>query len=171
MSELRSLCANEKSIDVLEIIDIALDISKSSSDLKQVVDLYELKIKQLYHLQENLPIVEKLLKKMIQVAESTNYVEGLALSLQIKGYVEFIKGNREKSNTHINCAIELLKGLKQVDSYVYTICNYSFAVNKWLSCRDFNVADILEECVEYFYSNGFYHGLAMGLGVLSIIYQ
>jgi len=171
MSKLRSLCANEKSIDVMKIIDISLNMGESSSNPKQVVDLYELKIKQLYHLQENLPIVEKLLKNMIQVAENANYVEGLALSLQIKGYIEFIKGNREKSNTHINRAIELLKGVKQVDSYAHIICNYSFAVNKWLSCRDFTVADILEECVEYFYSNGFYHGLAMALGVLSIIYQ
>ncbi|MHA1344860.1 MAG: hypothetical protein ACTSO3_00505, partial [Candidatus Heimdallarchaeaceae archaeon] len=171
MSKLRSLCANEKSIDVMKIIDISLNMGESSSNPKQVVDLYELKIKQLYHLQENLPIVEKLLKNMIQVAENANYVEGLALSLQIKGYIEFIKGNREKSNTHINRAIELLKGVKQVDSYAHIICNYSFAVNKWLSCRDFTVADILEECVEYFYSNGFYHYLAMALGVLSIIYQ
>ncbi|MHA1345059.1 MAG: hypothetical protein ACTSVO_00560 [Candidatus Heimdallarchaeaceae archaeon] len=171
MSELRSLCANEKSPDVLEVLDMALDISKSSSNLKQIVDLYELKIKQLYHLQENLPIVEELLEKMIQVAESINYIEGLALSLQIKGYNEFLKGNREKSSTHINRAIELLKGIKQVDSYAYIICNYSFAVNKWLSTRDFNVASILEECVEYFYSNSYYHGLAVALGVLSIIYQ
>jgi len=130
MSELRSLCANEKSTDVQEILDMALDVSKTSSDPKQIVNLYELKIKQLYHFQENIPIVEELLKEMIQVAESIKYIEGLALSLQIKGYIEFLKGNKKKSDIYISRAIEFLKESKQVDLYAYTICNYSFAVNR-----------------------------------------
>lgn len=98
INELRILCANEKSKDVLELVDGVLEYSKSSSDLKLVVDLYELKIKQLYHFKENLPLVEELLEEMSQIATKINYIEGLALSFQIKGYIELLKGNRERSN-------------------------------------------------------------------------
>lgn len=171
INELRILCANEKSKDVLELVDGVLEYSKSSSDLKLVVDLYELKIKQLYHFKENLPLVEELLEEMSQIATKINYIEGLALSFQIKGYIELLKGNRERSNYEFSQAVELLRNSIQADSYAYNMCNYSYAVSKWLSCRDFSVVSILENSAEYFHLNYYYHGFAMALGILIIIYM
>ncbi len=48
IKELRVLCANEKSSDVLEIVNMALKHKQFSSKMKYQVDLYELKIKQLF---------------------------------------------------------------------------------------------------------------------------
>lgn len=171
LDELRVLCANEKSNDVLKILDDVLEISKSSSNLKFKVNLYELRIKQLCRFKENLQSVEEFLEEMTQTARSINYVEGLALSFQIRGYIQLLKGDRESSDIEINRAVELLNNSEQTDSYTYIMCNYSYAISRWLSSRDFNIANTLEECFEYFYLNNYYHGLAMSLGVLIIIYQ
>ena len=89
LDELRVLCANEKSNDVLKILDDVLEISKSSSNLKFKVNLYELRIKQLCRFKENLQSVEEFLEEMTQTARSINYVEGLALSFQIREFGSF----------------------------------------------------------------------------------
>lgn len=168
---LRALCANEKSEDVLEILDCVLKSCKSSSNTTLIVDLYELKIKQLYHFQENLPVVERLVEEMTQFAQGVNYLEGLALSFQIKGYLELLKGNRKASEIRINQAMEILWKLHDVDQYTFTICSYSYAVNTWLSQRNYNVTAILENCSNYFFENQFYRSFALCLLTLTIIYQ
>ncbi len=48
---------------------------------------------------------------------------------------------------------------------------YIYAVEKWLEHRELESAKILENCFNYFSTNGFYHGSAMSLGILAIIFQ
>ncbi len=169
--ELRILCANEKSEDVLNLINNTLKLYEDSYNDRLIVDLYELKIKQLYHVKENIYVVEKLIKEMSQKAQEIGYSGGLALSYQIRGYLEFLKGNRIGSKIEISRAIKILKESPQIDRYSQIICYYSFAVDSWLSKRDYNTSSILEECADYFYQNGFYRSFIQCLSLLILIYQ
>jgi len=155
LMNLRVLCANEKTEEILEILDNVLKLCRTSSNVKLIVDIYELKIKQLYHSLYNLPIVERLVQKMKQCALEINYTEGIALSFQIEGYLELIKGNRKESGYKIEQAMEILKRSKSSDHYVDNICSYSYAFNRWLIQRDFR----------------FHRSFAQCLSVLTIIYQ
>jgi hypothetical protein len=44
-------------------------------------------------------------------------------------------------------------------------------MENWLENRDFKSANLLEDCIDFFYLEGYYHGLIMSLGHLIIIYQ
>ena len=171
INSLRVICANEKTSELLVILNLAIEKSKKIGDKIGLVKLYELKIKQLYLYQENLMVVEELLSEMYEISRALNYKNGLALVFQIKGYIEFIKGNRKNSLEEVKKSRNLINESDENDIYVQNICNYSYAVSKWLVDRDTSSAEILRNCVEYFYSRGYHHSLAMSLGTLAIIYQ
>ncbi|NPD89159.1 MAG: hypothetical protein HGN29_10570 [Asgard group archaeon] len=168
---LRVICANRKTSELLSVLNSAMEKSKIINDKVGLIKLYELKIKQLYLFQENLITVNKLVSEMYEISEEINYKNGLALVFQIKGYIEFVNGNRKNSLEEVRKARILISESDEKDIYVQSICDYSFAVSKWLVERDINSAEILQRCVGYFYSKGFYHSLVMSLGTLVIIYQ
>ncbi|MHA1259230.1 MAG: hypothetical protein ACTSSG_08290 [Candidatus Heimdallarchaeaceae archaeon] len=169
--KLRVVCANNKSIQMLENLEVAIEKCKNIGNKKLFVDLLELEIKQLYQDYENLERVDQLLVEMEEIAHKINYKGGLALVAQIRGYVEFFRGNRKESSEEIKKAIEIIKTMKKQDPYVRNVCYYSYAISTWLEHREINSIKILEDCIDYFLFNGYYHSLGKGIGVLLIILQ
>ncbi len=130
-----------------------------------------MKIRQLYSSIAELPKILEFHSKMHLLCEELKYDAGLALVFQLAWHIEKLEGNINKSSENINRSIEIVKKSSFVDDYTKYFCFYSFAVENWLKNREFSSSEILEECVIYFYSNEFHHGLAMSLGILIIIYQ
>jgi len=168
---IRPICANEKSSRINLLIDYAIKRSESFSDKRILVKLYDLKIRQLYSSITKLSEILKLQSRMHLLCEELEYDAGLALVFQLAWHIEKLMGNMEKSSEKINRAIEIVENTPFIEDYTKYFCFYSFAIENWLKNREFSSSAILEECVNYFYSNGYYHGLAMSLGVLTIIYQ
>lgn len=121
---LRRKAVNEKSENILQSINLALNMFEEMGDLKTMVDLYELKIKQLYHSYENLSEVLNILEKMKKISVKINYKDSIVLSLQIEAYIEYFKGNRKKCNQLISKAFELLNSFPNLDQYSVHICKY-----------------------------------------------
>ena len=67
---LRIHCANYKSQHLIEHIEKAINLSHLLSDDLSLVNLYELKIKQLIHKNSNLTKVKEILHNMFLVAET-----------------------------------------------------------------------------------------------------
>jgi len=167
---LRIIASNKKSNEILKLIDMALKKSRSLNQDIAIINLLELKIKQRFHLGADIEELSANLQEMIELALKTDYDEGLALAYTTKWGIEKFQGNNKISRESLVKAKDAVSKVNSKD-YTYYVCTYSFAVQEWLVNRDNKVEEILEECCNYFYSRGFYHGLVMGLGILKIIYQ
>jgi tetratricopeptide (TPR) repeat protein len=171
IGELRKISANEKSREVLEIVNCFLKKAEDLDDTESIIFLLDLKVRQYYSSKKNIQIVDSLIEKIKEFSILVTSDEGICLAYQLKWHVEKLKGSKDKSSKIIESAIEILNQKKINDEYTYYGCKYSYALELWFENRDYKSASLLEECISYFYSNGYYHGLAMALGVLSIIYQ
>ncbi|MCE7743469.1 MAG: hypothetical protein GOP50_13545 [Candidatus Heimdallarchaeota archaeon] len=167
--KLRIIASNKKNADISKLIDRALAKSRNLNNNIAIINLLELKIKQNFHLDANIEELSINLDEMIELATKIDYVEGLALAYTTKWGIEKSQGNMKISTESLAKAIDNVSKLDSKD-YAYYICTYSFAIHEWLVNRDAGVEDRLEECCNYFYYRGFYHGLVMGLGILAIIY-
>jgi len=166
---LRVDCANNKRKKSVDLILEAIRFSEEIGDNISLVNLCELQIKQILHKCKNLPQVRNILKKMKLLAEEANYTDGLALYFQIKSHVEYIEGNIENSSKFIRKSVNLLEDYS--DPYVCNICNYSYAIEIWMTNHSIESVNILEKCAVYFYKEGFYRSLVQTFGMLGIIYS
>ena len=153
-----------------EIIEQAINKAKNIHDKKSLVKLLEIKSTQLEQSLENLDVIIDLTDEMKKISEEIGYYGGLALACNIDWYAEKIKGNKERSLQALEKSIKYIAQEESIGSYEYHVCNYSFAVEKWLSEHDTAVAAILEKCATYFFENGFNRSFIQSISMLVIIY-
>ncbi len=170
VNNLRRIAVNQKSENILKIAKKAFTKSMEIKDNKSAVRLYDIKIRLLYHKLTNLPIIEEMLSKMQKLSQNINFIEGIALVNQLMYHIEKLKGNNEASKQALEKAIKIVRTKDFQDEYTLFGCEYSYALDKWLEFHDFTVSYILEECLVYFYNNGFFRSLAHTIGVLGVIY-
>jgi len=171
IEKMRPICADRKSFQLIQLLNDAIKKSEDFEDRRILVKLYDLKIRQLYSSITELPMILDLHSKMQYLCEKLKYNAGLALVYQLSWHINKLKGNTIDATRDIKRAIEIVNTSSNLDRYAKYFCLYSFAIENWLSNKDSCSKTILEECVDYFYSNHFYHGLAMSLGILIVIYQ
>jgi len=169
--DLQLLASNERSHGVSELIDKTIEKCKFIDDRKALVHLYGYKIPIIYNFKEKLLLASKLVSEMLIISKEINYQDGIAWAHSYVWYIEKVKGNEKKSAKAMDKSLETLNQLTDCDRYIHHFILYSYAVEKWLEERDPKSADILEECAEYFFQNGFYRSLVQTLGILAIIYQ
>ncbi|MCE7742396.1 MAG: hypothetical protein GOP50_08035, partial [Candidatus Heimdallarchaeota archaeon] len=167
---LKVISSNHKDKLILEIIDKALQKSRMLNDVNSEIILLGLKIAQIYHFKENKQLCFDLLQKMKLCSEISNNMNGLAFSHMFEWLLERIAGNKERSSCAIQMAISILENNGEYDQYIINMCYYSYALELWLEHHDFSAISILEDCIKYFYTNGFYRSLAQSLSILSVIY-
>ncbi|NPD89386.1 MAG: hypothetical protein HGN29_11745 [Asgard group archaeon] len=170
ISQLRVICSNEKSINIENLIDQAIAKNKIYGNNKTLIDLFDLKIRQIYHFKDRIHEALEILSKMRSLSKISDYSTGLALSEQLSWHVEKLLGNKARSFESIKNAMKITES-SDVDEYAKNFCRYSYAVENWLRYRDYECANMLEESADFFYSEGFFHGLVGTLGILTIIYQ
>ncbi len=170
ISMLRVASANIKSEKLLELINRCLEFCSKNDYSVGIVNLFELKIKQLFHHQNQLNVIEKILNQMIQLSTKIDYTNGLALAYSTKWGVEKLKGNKEQSLIALESSMNILNKASKRDDYIYFICNYTFAFSKWTENHDITSSITFEECFEYFSKNGFYRSSVQTIGILGIIY-
>ncbi len=141
------------------------------NDKKSIIFLLDLKVRQYYNSKNKSGLVDSLLKKIEQLSLSESLDVGLCLYYQLKWLINRFKGRRKEGSKAIELAYKFLEQGSIDDKYTYYGCKYAYALELWLEYRNYDSASLIEECCEYFYSNCFYHGLVMGLGILMIIYQ
>ena len=155
---------------VLDTIDETVKKCEMLGDQKSLVKLYEIKISQIEHLNTNIVVVLDLLAKMKKISKDINYTSGLALAFNIEWYVEKYRGNKERSKKALENSMKYISQEANIEEYSYYICNYSFAVEKWLIENDAVGSTILEKCADYFFKNGFYRSFAQTIAILAIIF-
>ena len=167
---LRPIAANDKSIQTSSLIEEALEKSKIINDIKLTIFLYDLKIRQLYHLNNNLEQVCNLLCEMKFIAKKVNDESCNALIYQLTWHIEKFKGNNKKGSLAINKAIKLVKNSVVDDSYTFYFIKYSYAIEKWLNNHSSESSSILEDCLKYFYEKGYYRSFVQTIAILEIIF-
>ena len=171
LKNLRILSYNKKANNqVLKVLDKAILKAEETNSKKTLFNLYSLKIIQIHHLKSKIPEIVEIIDKMHILLENLDYDEGYALYYSHLWYIEKIQGNKEKASAYIDKSAEKLNVDNIEDKFVYYTCKYTYAVEKWFEKHDFESATILEECVEYFFKEGFYRSLAQSFAFLSIIY-
>jgi len=172
IEEFRVVASNHRNNQtIFAIIDRAIQKCKYLSDQKSLVKLYEIKISQIEHSHKNFQAVLELVSQMKKVSKKINYTGGLALAYNVEWYIEKYKGNKEKSKKALDYSMKCISQNVNVEEYDYYACNYSFAIESWLTKHDKTSSVILEKCADYFLQKGYYRSLALALGVLIIIYQ
>ncbi|MCE7737900.1 MAG: hypothetical protein KAU62_14255 [Candidatus Heimdallarchaeota archaeon] len=118
ISILRVASANIKSEKLLELINRCLELCSKHDYGIGIVNLFELKIKQLFHHQNQLNVIEKILNQMIQLSTKIDYTNGLALAYSTKWGVEKLKGNKEQSLIALESSMNILnKASKEMITY------------------------------------------------------
>lgn len=172
VNKLRKLSYNNRGNEsILVLILLAIEKGNELGDLISLVNLYSLKITHLQHQKHNLQEIIKISEYIRNLSEKMNYSEGLALYYAHRCYIEKLNGNKTQALADIKQSVNLLKKPSSNDGFIYNVCSYLFAVEHWLQKRDYTSAEILEKNIDYFHTEGMYHGFAMSLGILTIIYQ
>ncbi len=172
VKKLRKISYNNRNNEkVLDVINQAITKSNELDDVFSLVNLYSLKITHLQHQKHNLPIIININKHIRNLSEKRKYVDGLKLFYAHQWYIEKMRGDKIKASNSIEKCILLLNQSNSDDQFIYNVCSYLYAIEKWMENRDLSSVDILEKNFEYFYKEKMYHGLAVTLGVLVIIYQ
>ncbi len=162
---------NRNNEGILYTVNKAIKKCELINDQKSLVKLYEIKITQIQHSEENFTIIVDLISKMKEISRKIDYDGGLALAYNVEWYIEKYKGNKQRSKEALDESMKFISLNDNIEEYDYYVCNYSFAIEKWLIKRDVTAAEILEKCAEYFMQKGFYRSLTFALGVLILIYQ
>ncbi len=166
------LSSNERSNkEIILLLDKAIEKSELLNDETSLVNLIGYKIPMIYNNCENVSEVRKLISRMKSISEKNNYIDILSWAYSYIWYIEKFEGNRKKSVEALEHSLELLDGLSNYDNYIYHFVRYSYAVEQWLETRDFKSSVILEECGNFFYSNGYFQSFAKTLCILIVIYQ
>ncbi|MHA1345054.1 MAG: hypothetical protein ACTSVO_00580 [Candidatus Heimdallarchaeaceae archaeon] len=160
--------ANKK---VLSLVEKSIAQGLFLEDKKSLIKLYSFKITHIQHLKENLPIVINLVKKIELLSEEIGDIDGLALYYAHRWYIEKFKGNKKKAKIAIEKSMNYINQSGYHDKFIKFICKYIYATESWLENHDPNSAFVLEECLDYFYNNGYNRSLTQILGILGIIYQ
>ncbi|MCG3223203.1 MAG: hypothetical protein H7647_01965 [Candidatus Heimdallarchaeota archaeon] len=172
LKDLRILSYNKKANDqVIMLLDKAISKAKETKFKRILLNLYSLKISQIHHLKPKIQEIIQIIEKMQLLLENLDYAEGYALYYSHLWYIEKIQGNEKKAKKYITKSAEKLNVNNIEDEFVYYTCKYTYAVEKWLEEHDSESAIILEECVRYFFKEGYYRSLAQTVGLLSIIYS
>jgi len=171
IEDLRKISANEKSEVVRKLIDISLEKAENLNDKRSIIFLLELKVRQIYNLSTSYKRINLLMERIYQLSSSISFDIGFCLYYQLKWIIEKFRGNKEESSKAIEIANKYISKEIIDDEYVYYGCKYAYALELWFNSRNLDSSYLLEECCQYFYSNDFYHGLVMSLGILTIIYQ
>lgn len=171
LKDLRVLSYNKKvNNQVFRVLDKAILKAKKTNSKKVLFNLYSLKITQIHHLKSKIQVIAEIIDKMRLLLEDLDYAEGYALYYSHLWYIEKIQGNKKEAKIYIDKSAEKLNVNNIKDEFVYYTCKYTYAVEKWFEDHDSESATILEECVEYFFKEGFYGSLAQTFAFLSIIY-
>ena len=125
----------------------------------------------LYNDHENSPNVQKLISRMKLVSQKNGYKDILAWVYSYLWYINKFEGNKKESKVYINKSITLLEETTEIDEYVSYFIKYSYAIEQWLEENNPKSSIIFEECLEFFYNNGFYRSLVQTLAMLLLIYQ
>ncbi|MCE7742585.1 MAG: hypothetical protein GOP50_09015, partial [Candidatus Heimdallarchaeota archaeon] len=158
---------NEK---ILNTIDKAIKKCKYLNDQESLVKLYEIKVSQIEHLKEKQPDIIQLVQLMKEISEEINYMGGLALAYYKEWYIAKLKGEREKSLKALENSMDYVIQYLSSEEYEYHVCMYSFAIEKWLSEHNTASAEILKNCSNYFFKNGFKRSFIQTIFMLVIIY-
>ena len=81
--------------DILRIIESSIKKGLQLDDKISLAQLFSLKISQLHHFSENIPIVMRLNDKILSLSESINYNEGIALFYAHRWYIEKFEYDKE----------------------------------------------------------------------------
>ncbi len=167
---LRPKATYVKSKEMVNLIDEAIEKCISLDYKRMLVFLYDLKIRQLYHLNSNIELV-------IIILEEIEYLTGIlrdhnctALFNQLVWHIERLRGNYSISKMAINSAMKLVDKSLLEDNYIINFCKYSYAVEIWLTNHGIESAKLLEECIDFFYEGNYYRSLAQVFGLLSVVY-
>ncbi len=171
VKSLQLLASNEKSHGVSELIDKTIGQCRLLDDRKALVNLYGYKIPIIYNFKEKLPLASQLINEMLTISKEIDYQDGIAWAHSYVWYIEKFQGDKMSAKKTMDKSLEIFNQLADCDRYIHHFILYSYAVEKWLEERDSKSADILEECADYFFQNGFYRSLVQTLGILLIIYQ
>jgi len=168
--DLRFLASNKRTLQVSELIDKAIEKCKKLGNKKTLVLLYGHKILIIYNYRENIQLASDIIDEMLYVSEEIEFKEGMAWALSYKWYIEKFKGNKKASTQALVKAMSIIRNTKCNDEYIYNFVQYSYAMERWLEEHDTSIIKILEECLDFYYNNGFYRSFAQSLGFLGIIH-
>ncbi len=171
IEEFRVLASNHRNNKAIsDMADKAIQRCEQLNDQKSLVKLYEIKISQIEHLHDYITDVLDLVHKMKDISREIKYISGLALAYNVEWYVEKYRGNKERSRDALEDSMKYISQDSTTKDYAYYVCNYSFAVERWLTEHDVESSVILEECADYYYKKGFYRSFVQTIAILEIIF-
>jgi tetratricopeptide (TPR) repeat protein len=143
ISQLRVICSNEKSEYLEKLIDKTIEKNIHLGNRKILVNLLDLKIRQIYFFQNRLDEALDILNEMYNLSKRLNYDIGLALVEQLSWHIAKLGGDKVRSSKNINTAIRIIENSMEIDDYTRNFCRYSFALENWLESRDHNSASMI----------------------------
>lgn len=119
---LRPIAVDNKSDQVLSLVSEALEKSKDIDDTKLTIFLYDLQIRQIYHLNDQLEQVCYLLSEMKILTKESKDESCNALVKQLTWHIEKFKGNTIEAELAIKKSNLKINKPGNHDKFIYHIC-------------------------------------------------
>lgn len=153
-SDLKIVCANEKSSEVTNLLRTIIDELKEKFDTNCLFTIYWLYYLQTYYYDftENEEEVKSQIKEMEKIALSTKNVEHQANVLTAKALFNQLKRNNQKARDQLTEAEQILKPFKKnyPESYYALLYAHTFYLS--LSDKDYKSAiRNMKKCFDYYY--------------------
>lgn len=155
LSDLDMVCANERSIEIADLLSSIIEVVKPLNDNLFLFELYWQYFLQTYYYVEKLNATEKILELMRKIARQTKNMKQKLRLFQAESLIHQLKNNTERAIELIQEALNLVKEEREVYPEIYYSTLYSYTRLRFQQNRDFpKIIENMEECLEY-YSHGF----------------
>ncbi len=160
LSDLKIVCTNEKSKDLVKLFQPLIDKAKKIGEEKSLFSLYWLYFRQIYYFTPTMKLTEKLIESMREISRKSNDIEQKAIVLASESLFHQFRGKNEKSIMLMSKALKFLKSSEEIypDTY-YTVL---FSHTLFSSFKNQNYSKVIqkmEKCLSYYHRS--YNTLGM----------
>jgi hypothetical protein len=154
--DLEMICFNERSTELIELLEYIMGIAKKKKDDKTLFNLCWLYFLQTYYYIKRMEKTEEIVDMMKRIASISKDVEQQAIILNTESLLFQINNENEKSIQKITEALNLLSPHKEEFSETYFGTLYSYTVFTTLEGKDYKIAiSNMEECLSYYHDISF----------------
>ncbi|MHA1200482.1 MAG: hypothetical protein ACTSQF_14260 [Candidatus Heimdallarchaeaceae archaeon] len=154
LEDLEILCANERSNEVIDLLEFILDSIEKKAENELLFSIYWMYFIQTYLFVQRIKQTEIILSKMEEIAKKTDEIRYKAIVFDAKSLLLQLKGKKKESLEQIKLAKATLNSNKQ--EYPETYYAILYAYTYFLSFENKNYKDAskrMKLCFDYYYNN------------------
>ncbi len=168
LTDLEYVCANERSSELVKLLEMLIETTKNVNDSQKLFRLYLLYFQQIYFYTEYSKKAEEVIIQMEKINEKNNKIEQEAFINISKSLTNQFHSRMDDAINFASKAVELITPYKNQYDDTYHRILYVYTLFSWTKNHNFpDAISNTEDCIQYWYSN--YNSQAMIFAIFQLL--